>query len=153
MLSTARLIKCLPDLQEEALGWLPVDIAAHALLDIASVVGVKRDEMAVYHVVNPHRSPSWHEMLQWLQKKEDFDIVEPREWVQRLEESGNEHHSAMKLLGLWKDAYGDKKRSFNEQAAFSMVETTKNLPSMRDVKPLDEAFVGRIWAWIRDNVQ
>lgn len=153
MLSTARLIKCLPDLQEEALGWLPVDIAAHALLDIASVVGVKRDEMAVYHVVNPHRSPSWHEMLQWLQKKEDFDIVEPCEWVQRLEESGNEHHSAMKLLGLWKDAYGDKKRSFNEPAAFSMVETTKNVPSMRDVKPLDEAFVGRTWAWIRDNVQ
>lgn len=35
MLSTARLIGCLPDLGDEPLDWLPVDIAAKAFLEAA----------------------------------------------------------------------------------------------------------------------
>ena len=58
MLSTARLIKCLPDLQDEPLDWLPVDVAAKAFLETTGAAD-GNEEMPVYHVLNPHREPKW----------------------------------------------------------------------------------------------
>ncbi|CAO2648799.1 Nn.00g097480.m01.CDS01 [Neocucurbitaria sp. VM-36] len=154
MLSTAKLIKCLPDLGNEPLDWLPVDVAAEAFLEATRVdsESEKSKEMSVYHVLNPHRSPTWHEMLHWLHKKEDFEIVSPQEWVRRLEDCDTTDHSALKLLGLWKDSYGNESDDSKQRPQFSMVETRKDIPALRDVKPLDEAYMGRIWEWIHKNV-
>ncbi|KAH7077084.1 male sterility protein-domain-containing protein [Paraphoma chrysanthemicola] len=153
MLSTARLIGCLPDLGDEPLDWLPVDVAATAFLEITQRDGMTGD-MPVYHVLNPHQSPTWRQMLRWLSKNEDFEIVQPAEWVRRLEELEGSNHSAVKLLGLWKESYGkaadpgdDSKRP-----QFSMERTQARIATLKDVKPLDEAYVHRMWNWVQANV-
>jgi hypothetical protein len=115
--------------------------------------GSGSEEMPVYHVLNPHREPTWSQMLAWLQKKEYFDIVSPMEWVERLEACADAEHSALKLLGLWKEAYGNGEQASSSRPQFSMMQTRKRVPSLRDVKALDEEYVGRIWEWIQDNVQ
>jgi thioester reductase-like protein len=151
MLSTAQLIKRLPDLKNEPLDWLPVDVAAKAFLETTSV-GDGSEEMPVYHVLNPHCEPTWREMLQWLQKKEQFQIVSPKEWVDRLEACQDLDHSALKLLGLWKESYGSGSEESTPRPQFSMTESRKSVPALRDVKPLDEEYVGRVWYWIQQNV-
>ncbi|KAL6709782.1 hypothetical protein ACN47E_001211 [Coniothyrium glycines] len=155
MLSTAHLIHCLPDLNNEPLDWLPVDIAAKAFVETTAAEGASGDELPIFHVLNPHLEPTWHDMLQWLRKKETFEIVDPKEWVRRLEECSETNHSALKLLGLWKEAYGPEAQAPTDaqRPRFSMVETQKKVPTLRDVKPLDEAYVDKIWRWVRANVQ
>lgn len=154
MLSTTRLIACLPDLGNEPLDWLPVDIAAQAFLQTARADVRTVEDLPVFHVLNPHRQPTWHQMLLWLQKKEAFDIVAPREWVARLEQANSTDHSALKLLGLWKEAYGhDGSETSAQRPHFSLLETRKHVPALRDVRPLDEAYVGRVWDWVHANVR
>ncbi|KAF2854544.1 acetyl-CoA synthetase-like protein [Plenodomus tracheiphilus IPT5] len=154
MLSTARLINCLPDLGNEPLDWLPVDVAAQAFLQATQTNTETNGELRVYHVLNPHRQPTWRDMLQWLQKKEKFEIVSPPKWVRRLEETNKTEHSALKLLGLWKESYGgDVSQDSSPRPVFSLQETRANVPALRDVKPLDEAYLGRIWDWIQENVR
>lgn len=155
MLSTARLIKCLPDLGDEPLDWLPVDIAAKSFLDIANPVEAEGKGLPVYHVLNPHTDPTWRQMLQWLKNKEEFDIVTPGEWVRRLEQAEGSEHSAMKLLGLWKEAYGGEwvEEKGKERPVFGMQETKKRVGVLRDVRPLDEGYVERMWEWIMGNVK
>jgi thioester reductase-like protein len=156
MLSTAKLIKCLPDLGDEPLDWLPVDVAAQAFLQITDPAQtIDKEHMPVYHVLNPHQQPTWTQMLQWLKNKEDFDIVQPKEWIKRLEACEGSEHSAMKLLGLWKEAYGgdgvegEKKK----RPEFGMEETKKRIDVLRNVRPLDEGYVERMWGWIMENVK
>jgi hypothetical protein len=155
MLSTARLINCLPDLGDEPLDWLPVDIAAKAFLEIAELDGSEgsKDDMPVYHVLNPHQQPMWKHMLKWLEKKEEFEIVKPREWIKRLEDCQGSEHSAMRLLGMWKKAYGNGGGEVTKRPVFSIEETKKKVDALREVKPLDEAYVGRMWEWIQANVR
>jgi thioester reductase-like protein len=152
MLSTARLIRCLPDLGTEPLDWLPVDIAAKAFLDITEQDAGSETDMQVYHVLNPHQEPTWHQMLQWTKKKEDFEIVEPKEWVSRLEKCEGNEHSAMKLLGLWKGSYGHGDGEAKPRPQFSMEQTKRKVTALRDVQPLDEGYVNRMWTWIEANV-
>jgi thioester reductase-like protein len=153
MLSTARLTKCLPDLGDEPLAWLPVDIAAKAFVQIAEQDKKGVDEMPVYHVLNPHQEPTWHHMLEWIKEKEDFEVVSPKEWVGRLEEHEGSEHSALKLLGLWKEAYGSGDGDVKQRAQFSMKETKRNVAALKDVQPLDKAYVDRMWTWIQANVR
>jgi thioester reductase-like protein len=152
MLSTARLIKCLPDLGSEPLDWLPVDLAAKAFLEATGSIQ-RNDDMPVLHVLNPHQQPTWNQMLQWLQKKEDFEIVAPKKWVERLEKAGTSDHSALKLLGLWKESYGRELKDDTPRPQFSMTKTSKSVRTLKDVKPLDKDYVERIWYWIQENVE
>jgi thioester reductase-like protein len=138
MLSTARLINCLPDLRNEP------------LTDTGN--GSGSEEMPVYHVLNPHREPTWSQMLQWLQNKEHFDIVSSKQWVERLEACQDADHSALKLLGLWKEAYGSGEEEAGPRPRFSMTKTRESVPSLREVKALDEEYVRRIWEWTQQNV-
>lgn len=152
MLSTAGLIHCLPDLGDEPLDWLPVDIAAQAFLETTRVESEPQREVPVYHVLNPHRRPTWHNMLEWLRKDSNFEIVLPIEWVQRLEASGEVNHSAMKLLGLWKESYDIASQELIHRPEFSMVETKQHVSALGDVRPLDEAYVRKVWEWVQKNV-
>ncbi|CAE7178027.1 hypothetical protein HRS9139_03087 [Pyrenophora teres f. teres] len=158
MLSTASLIHCLPDLGSELLDWLPVDLAAKAYLQTTNA-DIEGARMPVYHVLNPHQEPTWHQMLLWLQKKDKFDIVSPREWVQRLEQSDESEHSALKLLGLWKEAYaggeseGDGEAKEDPRKQFDIQETSRRVEALRDVMPLDEEYVGKVWDWVRREVR
>jgi hypothetical protein len=123
MLSTVKQLECLPDL-DEILSWLPVDVAAQAILQIAVPVELVHDEKIyphpfydpvqlsddqdcpVYHLVNNSTATRWKDLLQWLKLIDGvkFETVEPSVWLDRLEQL--ETHPAKALLGLWKNAYG-----------------------------------------------
>jgi hypothetical protein len=65
-------------------------------------------ELGVSHIVNDDSTVTWIDFLSWPRKVEDFEIVEPGAWVGRFEKHSGEakHHPTLKLLGLWKSAYG-----------------------------------------------
>jgi thioester reductase-like protein len=153
MLSTAKIINCLPDLGDEALDWLPVDVAAQAFLESTRPENCGQESTPVYHILNPHRQPTWHDMLLWLKKKADFEIVSPQVWLQRLEESDSEH-SAKKLLGLWKEAYGSAvPGSSAQKPQFATEQSRLHVPVLKNVQPLDEAYMHRVWDWVQANVR
>lgn len=157
MLSTASLIQCLPDLRDEPLDWLPVDVAAKAFLQASSTANLEKNgECGVFHVLNPHQTPTWRDMLAWLRVKAPFEVVPPEEWIRRLERCQPDGHSSMKLLGLWKEAYGDGQAGKDKEGPgpkFSVEETRKRVEAIRDVGPLNEEYVGKIWDWVQANVQ
>lgn len=85
LLSSAKATGVLPDLKDEVLNWLPVDVAARAFLELAfpatdppsettmttndndynSRDGV---EMPVHHVLNPDMTVHWSDLLAWLSR-------------------------------------------------------------------------------------
>ena len=179
MLSSVKATKALPVLQGEPLSWLPVDVAADAFLDALDVLsnsdaGTSDEDEAcetrVYHVVNEHKEPRWMDLLGWLEEfGEDFEVLEVREWLRRLEElerSGIDH-PALRLLGHWKDAYGDDaaggpgregKRGRGkggeegeEEARFQMETTKLALPSLRNGGEVDKAYFGKLWEYIKSS--
>lgn len=141
MLSSSRITGCLPELENSPLSWLPVDLAAEAVLELSFVGGVEKAGRAglhqktpVYHVVNPHQGPSWADMLEWIRsftpeegseaalgrelQGTSLEIVSPAEWIEILEDAlEKEDHPARSLLHLWKAAYGEKYNTPGERTA------------------------------------
>ncbi|OJD35009.1 acetyl-synthetase-like protein [Diplodia corticola] len=214
LLSTVRRTGCLPALRDEPLAWLPVDVAARAFVEAvaagtaaASTVATAADSDSdaataadageeeedvvvggsgckVYHVLNEHCEPDWMRLLEWLGKLEDFEVVEPGVWVERLEErmaavegeGEGQQHPALKLLGHWKNAYGEGEGEAGRATAggaerpspagatsaddgrrrrriFAMEETKKVAPVLRNVRPVDEEYFGKIWTWLCGDVK
>ena len=94
MLASVRVTGCLPRLEEETLAWLPVDLAARAVLEVGGrfggagrTSGGEEAEVPVFHLLNPDRETSWGDLLGWMGKLEPraFEVVTAREWVERLE--------------------------------------------------------------------
>lgn len=137
MLSSARVSGCLPNLPGEILSWLPVDIAAQSVLEIATsppdppepprAPGQRYSQSRsqhlhktpVYHVVNPHQEPEWRDMLEWICGGDggggqiggaEVSVVPAPEWIDRLERAlETRDHPARALLHLWKAAYGGRR--------------------------------------------
>lgn len=167
MLSSIGVINCLPDLKE-FLDWLPVDVAAEAVIESALSdirdITPNRDSpnIPVLHILNPNTQTTWSDLLHWLQKLyPDFDILPPAEWVQRLEELKGDaaKHPAKKLLGLWKDAYvtngndvGDEDADGKNEKTFEMEQTKRAVSVLRDVRPIGEEQFEKIWAWIEKEM-
>ncbi|KAK6217945.1 hypothetical protein LQW54_003000 [Pestalotiopsis sp. IQ-011] len=168
MLSTAKITGRLPDLQGESLNWLPVDQAAQAILEISSNVETRRagksnGESPVYHVLNPHRRPTWHQMLEWLQENGSrpcFEVVSPREWTGRLEktlEGSATGHPAQKLLGFWQQKYDRGGQSTNGATPkpppiFDIGNSTRVSESMAHVDPLQQEQLFKMWDWIQSQI-
>ncbi|KAL2351350.1 hypothetical protein BJ546DRAFT_297995 [Cryomyces antarcticus] len=74
MLSSVKLTGSLPRLQDEPLNWLPVDIAAEALIQGVESPDHPNIEQAaeikVFHVLNEHQTPQWLDLLRWLKDYE-----------------------------------------------------------------------------------
>ncbi|KAI0841918.1 acetyl-CoA synthetase-like protein [Hypoxylon sp. FL0890] len=173
MLSTASFVGCLPDLPNEVLNWLPVDQAAKIILEIAlrdhSSGQSTASELPVYHVLNIHTTPSWNQMLRWVSQVPggpSFNAVRPEEWLQRLESalSGPEAgHPSQALLGLWRSRYAhvtgvskeNNEREGNgaqESPRFDITSSSWLSPTMRNVRPLSQDRVMKMWNWIQQNV-
>jgi thioester reductase-like protein len=158
MLSAVKVSGSLPDLQYERLDWLPVDLAAKALIQGADGP-VKGGELAVYHVLNKSKTPSWSRMLQWLQTREQFDVVEPAQWVEQLEQAveKGESHPASQLLDHWRQAYAqgshsDEAGSEEKAPDFEMSQTEQTIPALQRVEPVSEVYFGKLWDWIKTNM-
>ncbi|RDA86136.1 hypothetical protein CP532_3062 [Ophiocordyceps camponoti-leonardi (nom. inval.)] len=166
MLSTASLVGCLPDIPGECIDWLPVELAARAVMEICLPLATlaepesTRSEAQVYHVVNPSSSPpTWKQLLRWISEDPagpSFDIVPPETWLLRLDQAlkgGETNHPAEALLGLWRDSYCRDKRGDSVARPWFNVDQSQRLSAtMRAVKPLDAQRLKRIWRWIYTNV-
>ncbi|KAL8847300.1 MAG: hypothetical protein Q9221_007645 [Calogaya cf. arnoldii] len=130
LLSTAPALHCLPNLKNLPLDWLPVDIAARAVLEIAesmkSQPQTERQTRAcspnpdtntkarygygcpVFHILNPSTKPTWSDLLtliRQLSPLQNIEILPPRQWLSKLEKYEGDI-PAKKLVGLWKGAFG-----------------------------------------------
>ena len=175
MLSSVAVSGCLPDLRDETLGWLAVDLAAKAVIEIG--LGRSDDtsvdetsKCAVYHVLNTDRSVRWADMLDWIRdlRPEAFQIIGVREWVARLEglDGKDGEHPAKKLLGLWKNAYcrdegrdavdgaeiADREGTTSKPLQFSMQRTKAAAPVMRDVRPVTKEHFAKLWRWVESDM-
>lgn len=184
MLSSVKVTGSLPDLPGEKLGWLPVDVAASAVLEISlpahpsTTVQSSDGDIPVHHLLNPSTQSTWADLLRWLRKlpSPPFALVPPTTWVSQLDALTGDaaNHPARKLLGLWKEAYcsdnddgkskqegvseqetktqnekeKEKGKGQEEEVTFSMTETIKVAPAMRDVRPIGEEQIAKIWGWI-----
>lgn len=151
MLSTARITGCLPDIPHEVLSWLPVEVAARAVVEGAfgeSGESGESGEALVYHVVNVHTRPTWKKMLEWISEKDSgLEVVGVTEWLGRLEKAlESKDHPSQALLGLWKGMEG------GQEVVFEMEKTERALVTMRDIEPLGRERVVRIWEWVNENV-
>jgi thioester reductase-like protein len=158
MLSTVNDIGGLPRINDK-LSWLPLDVAAKAFCEICLMGNEKflaRESgvCEVYHVVNNDTSVSFTDLLEWLKeiRKEPFEVIEPREWIERLEKL--EHHPAKALLGLWKRVYGDDDAREDPQQIITFI--TKNAAreskTMRSVSPVDKILFAKIWMWLEGEL-
>ncbi|PHH79488.1 hypothetical protein CDD80_4715 [Ophiocordyceps camponoti-rufipedis] len=161
MLSTASIAGCLPDLPGEVLNWLPVEQAARAVTEIAlSSHPVDNMELNtepgihVYHVLNPSLAPTWKQLLQWISEDENgpcFQIVPPKTWLSRWEESLRDRpssHPAEPLLDVWKNSYkidGQSKATFPE---FRIERSQRLSATLRQVGPLSRERILKLWKWI-----
>ncbi|KAH8679015.1 hypothetical protein BGZ60DRAFT_561989 [Tricladium varicosporioides] len=157
MLATVHRLASLPRL-EEKLAWLPLDIAAQAILEIIEneTEITEQKSCGVYHVVNNSWSTRWNDLLIWLQDLQmqagkHFDIVELDVWLGRLEALGSD--PAQSLIGLWRSAYaGERKMDGKVGQALPMtfgVENTQKVSAvMRDIHVVDQELFGKIWKWM-----
>ena len=173
MLSSVQVTGNLPQLPGQRLDWLPVDIAAEAVLQVSLPTNPKQagnPAIPVYHLLNPSTKTTWSDLLVWLQKiSPAFAIVSPSTWVSHLDNQTGDaaKHPARKLLGLWKEAYcndqhgqATQKQNQGEEEeeeekkdiTFTMTETKEAAPIMRDVKPITEEQFSKIWAWINQEM-
>ncbi|KAI0392423.1 hypothetical protein F5Y17DRAFT_358946 [Xylariaceae sp. FL0594] len=177
LLSTVKLTSCLPDLPGECLNWLPVDIAARSVLEIAlshddsKHTGYESSEIPVYHVLNPHHSPSWQQMLDWVSQERGsirFDVVSVSSWLERLEKAVAANpllagHPCQALVGLWKGRYHSAKGgSYDLEGAtdqgcpprpnYGMEQIRQASSSIRHLKPLNRDQVVRMWNWIQSTM-
>ncbi|KAH7311831.1 hypothetical protein BKA65DRAFT_610060 [Rhexocercosporidium sp. MPI-PUGE-AT-0058] len=157
MLSTAPQLSCLPKLDEK-LSWLPVDVAAQAVLNISllSQSTQTASPCTVYHLVNNDQTTAWLDLLDWVKKQstEEILLAEPTEWLEKLEQL--DHHPAKSLLGLWKNSLGNVGKDVDtEDKIGPVVFDTENASNasqfMQDVAPVDEVLVGKIWQFLQNT--
>lgn len=116
----------------------------------------EKGEVPVFHILNPHRTPTWRDLVQTIQAASpalDIEIVPPREWLAKLEAYDGDL-AAKKLVGLWREGFAaaDAGEKGKGGLVFEVKRAREASAVMRDLKPLDEAMLGRMWAWVEGQV-
>lgn len=156
MLSTVTELGCLPRI-DDYLSWLPLDIAARAVVEIALTENTDNATYPdiVYHITNNAKPATWAQLLEWIKdiNSTPFQIVEPRYWLQRLEDL--EEHPAKRLIGFWKAAYGQSQNMSqdvnNTPVSFSTERAQNIAPALKDMAPIDKKLVEKIWHWMQEE--
>lgn len=181
MLSSSKITGCLPDLVDEPLSWLPVNVAARAVLDLSfqthkTTLGrrTRYNKMPVYHVCNTHIEPTWTDMVGWLANEApmvpdmngadgthginevavsgaNIRIVSPQDWLRRLE-AALEHHNHPARSLLHVWQSAYSKDLEGLGTVFDTKRALVASPTMRAVKPLSKEDVLRMWMWIQSSV-
>ncbi|CZR69636.1 related to nonribosomal peptide synthetase MxcG [Phialocephala subalpina] len=157
MLSTVELVGCLPRRQDK-LSWLPLDVAAQAVVDILLSDTFREnlgESCPVFHVVNNLTETSWMDLLSWIQEigPRKFDIVNPDVWLEKLEKV--EDHPAKNLLWLWKrgSRHGQSEKEEEEEVRFEVGNAVGSSKAMRSVTPVDKTLVKKIWCWLEAEMR
>ncbi|KAJ9101904.1 putative NRPS-like protein biosynthetic cluster, partial [Naganishia cerealis] len=106
MIKSAQITGTLPMIRENP-SWLPVDIAAKAVIDIAMKQKTcHKGRLPVFHVANPQLT-TWPIILDGLAGAGlKFSTVAPHEWVQKVKgsEGDAESNPTKGMLGMWEKA-------------------------------------------------
>nr|OQO17236.1 hypothetical protein B0A51_13408 [Rachicladosporium sp. CCFEE 5018] len=136
MIRSASTTGALPAL-DERVSWLPVDVCAEAVVDIALRDRAAEDgkENLVYHLVNPKTFHWSRDLLPALRQCEaqlsKFEVVSTSEWLDRLAKSEPDpaNNPSMKLLDFWRKKYGSGSKASDdgEDAPGLTFETTRTV--------------------------
>lgn len=115
----------LPDLKDEILNWLPVNIAARAFAEASLLYGDVRDrptntipskssndaeEMTVHHILNPKMTVRWADLPRWISPRPEFEVVPVDEWLAKFtalqDDDRTKNHLALRFLEFWRKKYG-----------------------------------------------
>lgn len=152
MLSTVKEVGCLPR-RTDKLTWLPLDIAARAVVDI-TFDETNSDHgygCQVFHILNSTTETCWEDLLAWIKEVSStpFDVVEPSAWARKVEKL--ESHPAKNLLWLWTEGRQEQQRVKATEPSFEVVRAGAISQAMRSVKPVDKELVEKIWRWIESE--
>ncbi|KAI0659473.1 acetyl-CoA synthetase-like protein [Cubamyces menziesii] len=121
-------LKCLPT-TDSTLSWVPVDVAASALLEMLF------SGEQVLHLSSP-RSASWNDVFAPLAEQLGVALVSVSEWLNRLRQSAQEadrgpnvagHESAYNLVPFFEAALSRKEVPFDTQKAVKASPTLANM--------------------------
>lgn len=153
MIKSGQRIGSMPSLEEQ-LSWLPVDLAAKAIVEIATRPVSHRTDCAVYHILNPQSNATFERVvLGGLEHAGmHFKTVSRHDWLSELDKSEDDlsKNPGKKLLSFYKGRIGkEKEREFVE---FETGETSKVAPTIRECKAVDEPLV-KLWVnqWRADG--
>lgn len=151
MLSTVNALGCLPRLDQK-LTWLPMDVAAHSVVDVAfgNVKVADHESCLVYHVVNNNLDTSWNDLLGWIQKSgQMFEVVRMEDWLKKLDEIDT--HPAKSLAGLWKKS-SQSGEAAEEGVIFDIKRVESASESLQNFRGIDEVLFGKIWGWLKNEI-
>lgn len=170
MLASSKETKVLPDLgSREKLDWLAVDVAAKGIVEanVSEYEAHDREGPFVYHVLNDvEPAATWDDLARWVKQLDSsVAIVEPKTWLEKMDElqGTKPDHPSLKLLGLWKTAYGggeskDEQSQIEEagspgtEVQYDTTKAKAAAPALRSIQPVDEEYFGKLWQWITENV-
>lgn len=97
LIQISQAVGCFPALNER-LDWIPTDVAAQTVLDIALSASDK-----VYNVAQPitasqHDAAGWDELYNWLAEDLHLELVQPLAWLEAVRRSDCDSRG---LLALW----------------------------------------------------
>lgn len=163
LLSTAGIVGGLPSLKGQVLDWMPVHLAAQAILDIAlprsqdqgprglENISEKVSLLTpVYHVLNNKNTPKWEQMLCWILEDSHWsslDVFSPIMWLEKLQDIKTEH-PAHSLLDLWKSMVS---KDASQRAIFDVSSTQRASKTMRQIQPLTEESVLKMVRWVLET--
>lgn len=149
LLAASRRASAVPRLRGVALDWLPVDVAARGTLELLFAAPAGR-EVEVYHVLNDAApATAWAQMVEWVGEMTAGAVgaVEADVWFKMAEGQAE----AGKLVGMWREAFGGD--GGKAAGGFSTARARAESRVLREeVRPVDRAYFGKLWAWIEGNV-
>ncbi|EPQ56692.1 thioester reductase [Gloeophyllum trabeum ATCC 11539] len=154
LIASVKYTGCLPALQERP-SWLPIDIAARAIMDIidGSDSIQATSVIPVYHVVNPNTATSWEDILSYLSSMGlEFKTVPPDRWLERLDcaLSSKPDSPTGALLPLWHANYTSKEKNIMDVRYDTSVIATIS-KSMKEPPAISSTLVGKFVASWRET--
>lgn len=157
IIRSALTLKALPALNETE-SWLPVDILATTILDLAGIstgaIPVSDSETnLVYNLESPHTFSWTSSLLPELQRSGlEFSTVPVVEWLQKLrdyEKNGGdpERNPAVKLIDHFESMYGKEKTG---DVKFEIETAVKHSPALRETPRLvEDGYIEKfVKAWL-----
>ena len=104
---TSKVLKKLPRTlgNMDRVDWVPMDVAAGTVIDIANATISEPEPVQVYHLVNPHTT-TWDQLYHVIRdfytkdSRDDMEIVDFNDWVDELAQIPQTKENAERVPGL-----------------------------------------------------
>ncbi|GAK64450.1 acetyl-CoA synthetase-like protein [Moesziomyces antarcticus] len=97
LIQISQAVGCFPVLNER-LDWIPTDVAAQTVLDIALSASDKVYNVAQPTTASQHDAAGWDELYKWLAEDLHLELVQPLAWLEAVRRSDCDSRG---LLALW----------------------------------------------------